>query len=376
MLLADEVHVCEQIAFAVIAVFAGVFFLIGAPEVETTLFFILLGVFCLATGMVAMTKFFKTLGIALGSTLFGAGIWFLFQAITDQGGEPNSWNSVIGAVAFVTFLGLPGLAYAWSNRFGLPTREERALARRQRRAAWKTEQIVIGDVAELLDRDYVAAKTDAKRLNIMNEILRKYAAYHKKHGMDTSTWSRVAAILESDYEIHRQFPGGRPRFPDNFSFCPGVDWVINFKGTVRDLLRDEQEKRQQAVSVLELLWGSAAILGIAWTISAWAHDYKPLQHIVAVIYLNVFYTHAIMPLLIRWKIRRELTTQLELDIKVDIEGFQIKTTSAINNRKWSDLSKIRYGHLGIVFRWVDGTKDWLPKSVTEKISGFRIEQRT
>ncbi len=347
--------------------------------------FVLLGVFCVACGVVFLMLTGKFLFSLLGASLFAVGVWYLYSTLTAWGGEPGSQDgqSILYAVGFLAVLGLPGLVYALKSRFGFSTR-----------------RADLDEINDLIDRRYLEAATDAERSGIMGKILPNYDTYHEAWGHDAGTWSKIASILEEDYETHwlhvetfrrdhvkdpkrwdaitplvRELSVGRPSRPvppGDSGDRPGVNWIISFKGTIRELLRVEQQKRRQAKTRLIFWYVRAApvILGFLWVIwMANDFDYGVLWIWVGFICLQVIYSNAIRPLFVRRRIRREFPADGEFEIEVGTEGFFLRTYDSLVEKNWDEVSEISHANQGLVFRWTDGIKHWLPGHLKEKNTG-------
>lgn len=100
----------------------GAFMVLAAPESEAPIGFYLFGAACLIIALACYTRgrVRQFLGSLIGSAMFLAGICYLADQIA--GGKllslSNAQPSVLNAILYLVFIGLPGAAYVRKARFG------------------------------------------------------------------------------------------------------------------------------------------------------------------------------------------------------------------------------------------------------------------
>ncbi len=101
----------------------GLMVLIASPEEgDRRLFFYAFAGFCflIAFACVARGRPRQFVGSVIGAVVFASGLWYLATTLSAgplasaSRGEP----SMVNALLFLAFFGLPGAAYAWRTRFG------------------------------------------------------------------------------------------------------------------------------------------------------------------------------------------------------------------------------------------------------------------
>lgn len=102
----------------------GLMVLIASPEEgDKRLFFYAFAGFCflIAFACVARGRPRQFVGSVIGAVAFASGLWHL--AATRSPGALASplrgESSIVNALLFMAFFGLPGADYAWRTRFGL-----------------------------------------------------------------------------------------------------------------------------------------------------------------------------------------------------------------------------------------------------------------
>lgn len=101
----------------------GVFMIVIAPTAERPIYAYAFGVFCLIICLAAVTKgrVRQFMGSIIGCTLFALSGLYLYAQITEGQVDSGSRSepSVINAVCFLVFFGIPGIAYAIKAKFGM-----------------------------------------------------------------------------------------------------------------------------------------------------------------------------------------------------------------------------------------------------------------
>jgi len=101
----------------------GLMVLIASPEEgDKRLFFYAFAGFCflISFACVARGRPRQFVGSVIGAVVFASGLWYLAATLSAgplasaSRGEP----SMVNALLFLAFFGLPGAAYAWRTRFG------------------------------------------------------------------------------------------------------------------------------------------------------------------------------------------------------------------------------------------------------------------
>ncbi|MRR15629.1 MAG: hypothetical protein EG826_04125 [Deltaproteobacteria bacterium] len=107
---------------AVSAIF-GLIMVATASGAADPFFATMIGAFCFAVTLACATwgRVRQFVGSLIGVALFGLSLVYLWSQMT---GGPFFWGSrsepsVLNAVLFVIFLGIPGITYAVAARFGL-----------------------------------------------------------------------------------------------------------------------------------------------------------------------------------------------------------------------------------------------------------------
>ena len=164
--------------------------------------------------------------------------------------------------------------------------------------------------------------------------------------------SRSRKKASSDGQIARLKPGAGK---------PGIDWTLDFTGSVRELLELEQARRKATSSVNIFLLGVPLFFGALWGLSSGTLEYT--EHLILLgftICLFELCDFAVKPFLVRWKIRRCFPKLDVFSINVGAAGFRLAASSSRVDRRWAELSEVKDTHLGIKLYWTDGTKNWLP----------------
>jgi predicted membrane channel-forming protein YqfA (hemolysin III family) len=107
---------------AMAALFGGVMIMI-APSMPKPLAIYFFGAFCCAIAITCFTtgRVRQFVGSIIGSTIFLAGVAYLVHEVflghlwPTRSSEP----SVLNAIFYLSFIGIPGAAYAYNARFGL-----------------------------------------------------------------------------------------------------------------------------------------------------------------------------------------------------------------------------------------------------------------
>ena len=105
------------------ALIGAMMVLIASPEEGAKkLFFYGFAAFCflIAFASVARGRVGQFLGSTIGTLIFAIGVWY-FASLVSSGqniSPTRSEPSVLNALLFLLFVGLPGATYAWSARFG------------------------------------------------------------------------------------------------------------------------------------------------------------------------------------------------------------------------------------------------------------------
>jgi hypothetical protein len=85
------------------------------------------GVFCLLIAVACGTwgRVRQFVGSIIGTVIFLAGIWYLVDELLSGPATSGSRSepSVLNAIFFLVFFGIPGAAYAYNARFGYSRKE-------------------------------------------------------------------------------------------------------------------------------------------------------------------------------------------------------------------------------------------------------------
>lgn len=113
-----------RIILGVISGLFGVVMLLVAPPTDKAIYFYLFGAFCLFITVACFTKgrVRQFVGSSIGSAIFIMGLVYLVSELA--GGVfwsgRRSESSVLNALMYLIFIGVPGAAYAFKARFGFP----------------------------------------------------------------------------------------------------------------------------------------------------------------------------------------------------------------------------------------------------------------
>jgi len=106
--------------------------------------------------------------------------------------------------------------------------------------------------------------------------------------------------------------------------------------------------------LMGFMWASLPIININEIGSIWQLVIPELLG------LYVLYYFVAKPFLIRRKIKEDLLALEEIDMNIGDKGLQISTNGNRVNKSWNELSSILNTPSGIIFYWIDETKNWLP----------------
>ena len=111
-----------RIVLGLVSGLFGVVMLSIAPPTDKAIYFYLFGAFCLFIAIACFTtgRLRQCVGSAVGSAVFIIGLIYLLDEVTAGAywSGRHSEPSVINALLFLFFIGLPGAAYAFKARFG------------------------------------------------------------------------------------------------------------------------------------------------------------------------------------------------------------------------------------------------------------------
>lgn len=112
-----------RILLGVVSAIFGLVMVTTASGTADPFFSTMIGSFCFAVTLASATwgRVRQFVGSLIGAALFGLSLFYLWSQMT---GGPLFWGSrsepsLLNAVLFVIFLGVPGITYAITARFGL-----------------------------------------------------------------------------------------------------------------------------------------------------------------------------------------------------------------------------------------------------------------
>ncbi len=104
----------------------GLIMIMVAPDNDKAIFHYLFGAFCLLITLACCTqgRVRQFIGSIIGATIFVLGLAYLVSEIAaaEFGYRGRSQPSVLSALGYVFFIGIPGAAYAFKARFGFGQR--------------------------------------------------------------------------------------------------------------------------------------------------------------------------------------------------------------------------------------------------------------
>lgn len=113
----------SRILLGAVSALFGLIMVATASGVADPFFATMIGAFCFAVTLTCATwgRVRQFVGSLIGTALFGLSLAYLWSQLT---GGPLFWGSrsepsILTAVLFVIFLGVPGITYAAAARFGL-----------------------------------------------------------------------------------------------------------------------------------------------------------------------------------------------------------------------------------------------------------------
>jgi hypothetical protein len=105
---------------SVSALFGAAMFAMAAPP--HTVEFSVFGAFCMFIALACFTRgrLRQFIGSCIGTAIFLAGLWYLGSEISEGplASGRRSEPSVLNALLYLFFIGIPGAAYAYKARFG------------------------------------------------------------------------------------------------------------------------------------------------------------------------------------------------------------------------------------------------------------------
>ena len=119
-----------RLVLGLFAALFGIVMILIAPPTDKAVLFYAFGGFCLLITVACVTKgrLRQFIGSVIGCVMFGASAWYLvsqFMSGPVLSGS-RSQPSVVNALLLFVAIGVPGIAYVFSAKFGVARREPNA----------------------------------------------------------------------------------------------------------------------------------------------------------------------------------------------------------------------------------------------------------